>query len=589
MIRSSGAGRGAGLLLVVAMGWALTACAQDLQIPDAIAAVKPAVVLIVATGPGQATGSGTGFVVDRAGLIVTSAHVVEDAKTVTVIAGNEENVLAEVVGVDEDHDLALLKVASERPSAASLGSFADLREGDSVLVTGYPFGNMLGGAGLELTATTTRGMVTAIRTGPGLVTDTPAKFIQIDARANPGNSGGPVYLARTAEVIGVLAAEIRPFGGEQTGLNIAIPVQYVSDLMAAVREGRATVPPPRETRAERPFPVAPAAPEEGLPGGGLPISADVGAMVADPRSARVYVTEDRLNALTVIDADSGRIVQRVSVGSEPAGIALSPEHSALYVALSGGSQLAVIDLETLAVREPIQLDIQPYDLAYVAKDTLYVTGKGPGNRPPYCLVNPSDGTHAPGVGLYHNALVRAQPGGPLVLFGQTCLSPASMFRCDRAADPLALEGVGGHGDIGSNLRDFRLSPDGRRLYICCGAPYHVQILDVATFRPIGQFRTGPYPRHVALSPDGSRAFVSHGGEHVDVFDTNSFLSMGSIGTPSNVVNMVVTSDGGKLAILCETGLWIADLAQITLAPRTDTPPFTPARAATVPAGCGPLR
>jgi len=279
----------------------------------------------------------------------------------------------------------------------------------------------------------------------------------------------------------------------------------------------------------------------------------------------VYVTEDRQNSLTVVDTDSGTIEQRVLVGSEPTGLALSPEHSALYVALSGGSQLAVVDLNTLTLKEPIQLDVQPFGLAYVAKDKLYVTARGPGSRPPFCLVDPSDGTRKPGSGLYHDALVRAQPGGPLVMFGQTGLSPASMFRCDLAAGPLTLEKMGGHGDIGSNLQDFRLSPDGRRLYICCGAPYHVQILDAATFRPIGQLRTGPYPRRVALSPDGSQAFVSHGGDHVDVFDTSSLLSTGSIGTPSDVVNMVVTSDGRKLAILCQTGLWLVDLAQVTLA------------------------
>ena len=80
MIRSSAAHRSTWLLLAVATGCGLAARAQDVRVADAIAAVKPAVVLVVATSPNQPDVTGTGFVVDRTGLIVTSAHVVERAQ-----------------------------------------------------------------------------------------------------------------------------------------------------------------------------------------------------------------------------------------------------------------------------------------------------------------------------------------------------------------------------------------------------------------------------------------------------------------------------------------------------------------------------
>lgn len=567
-------GRARLFLLLLAARWPLPGHSQDDTASRAIATVKPAVVLVVTTAVGEGVGSGTGFAVDGEGLVVTSAHVVEDAATVTVVVQDKVELAARVVGVDGEHDLALLKVEPALPASVSLSPSSDLKEGDSVLVTGYPFGTFLDDVGFGLTATTTRGMVTAIRTGRALLTEAPARFIQIDATANPGNSGGPVYLASTARAIGVLAGEIRPFPGEQTGLNIAIPAEYVLDLMEAVRQGTATVPEPRVPPGPGPRPPAKppmprpgvgAPPEVRLPGGGLPIAADGGKMLADPERPRVYVSEDRQNALTVVNTEFGAIEKRLSVGSVPAGLALSPNHATLYVALSGGSQLAVVDLETLTVGEPIKLGNQPFDLACVAEDKLYVTGSGPGDRPAFCVVEPREGTHKQSTGLYHNALVRGKVGGRFVFFGECGISPASVYRCDCTTAPLELSKVSGHGDIGGNLRDLQLSPDGSRLYVCCGAPYHVQILDAATFTPIGQLRTGPYPRRVALSPDGAWAFAIHGGNHVDVFDTSTFLSSGSIQMPSEVISAVVTGDGRKLAILCAAGLWLVELSEVKLA------------------------
>lgn len=160
-------------------------------------------------------GSGTGFYLSEYDLIVTNQHVVSGAQQVVVTGKGLKKTLSPVIYNDTLHDLAFIQlpIKHEFPSA-SLGSIADLREGDEVITIGHPFG---------LKYTSTQGIISKMRSSyNGL------DYLQIDAPINPGNSGGPL-IDKNGNIIGVNTFIIR----EGNSLGFALPVTY---LEAALKE-----------------------------------------------------------------------------------------------------------------------------------------------------------------------------------------------------------------------------------------------------------------------------------------------------------------------------------------------------------------
>jgi S1-C subfamily serine protease len=177
---------------------------------------------------------GSGFVVDKAGHIVTNFHVVDGAKQVRVSFSNGASMKATVVGTDPSSDLAVLKIdASSRAlTPLPLGDSDQVKVGDPVVAIGNPFG---------LDRTVTSGIVSAIQraiTAPnGYTID---HVIQTDASINHGNSGGPLLNAR-GEVIGVNSQiETGDSGsGGNVGIGFAVPSNTVKTVIAQlIRQGR---------------------------------------------------------------------------------------------------------------------------------------------------------------------------------------------------------------------------------------------------------------------------------------------------------------------------------------------------------------
>jgi S1-C subfamily serine protease len=185
-------------------------------------------------GGGQAA-SGSGFLIDRKGSIVTNQHVVEDSRNVTVRFGEDgDPIRARVLGTDPGSDLALLRVNPDQIEGGAkpleLASSEDLRPGDPAIAIGSPFG---------LSGTVTSGIVSALDrpiTSPNGFTITGA--VQTDAAINPGNSGGPL-LDGQGRVIGV-NSQIRTGGGNaNSGVGFAVPVDTVKDVVPQLeRNGR---------------------------------------------------------------------------------------------------------------------------------------------------------------------------------------------------------------------------------------------------------------------------------------------------------------------------------------------------------------
>jgi S1-C subfamily serine protease len=205
-----------------------------LSVQDIYRQASPAVVQITAVAgqdgaspTGQALGSG--FVLDRAGHIVTNHHVVDGAEQIRVSFSNEDTVEASLVGTDPATDIALLKVDLPEGSLTPL-ALADsdaLVVGDPVVAIGNPFG-------LERTATA--GIVSALQravTSPsGAVID---HVIQTDAPINHGNSGGPLLDSR-GRVIGVNSQiETGGTGDGNVGIGFAVPSNTVRSVVAQLR------------------------------------------------------------------------------------------------------------------------------------------------------------------------------------------------------------------------------------------------------------------------------------------------------------------------------------------------------------------
>lgn len=166
---------------------------------------------------------GSGVIVDaRRGLILTNSHVIDGADDIQVSLADGRTFSAERVGVDEDTDVGLIRIAAERLSAVPVARSETLRVGDFVVAVGNPFG---------LGQTVTSGIVSALgRSGlPGLGFQ---NFIQTDASINPGNSGGALVNLR-GELIGINTAIFNPGGSAagNIGIGFAIPSDLALDVM----------------------------------------------------------------------------------------------------------------------------------------------------------------------------------------------------------------------------------------------------------------------------------------------------------------------------------------------------------------------
>jgi serine protease Do len=158
-------------------------------------------------------GMGSGFIISSDGLILTNAHVVREAKEVTVKLSDRREFSAKVLGSDATTDIAVLRINATGLPVVRLGDARQLEVGDPVLAIGAPYG-------LEQTAT--QGIVSA--KGRSLPGDSVVPFIQTDAAVNPGNSGGPL-VNKAGQVVGVVTALANPSGEDSfAGIGFAVPI-----------------------------------------------------------------------------------------------------------------------------------------------------------------------------------------------------------------------------------------------------------------------------------------------------------------------------------------------------------------------------
>jgi S1-C subfamily serine protease len=214
----------AALLLPVLALLTLGRIANSEDVESVATGAKPSVAVVLAQ---RADGlvSGTAFMAAE-DLLLTAEHVVANARRIVVKFPNFPVVDARLVASDSENDVAVLSIPELAVRPLPLGDISDVREGQRIVVVGFPRIDVLGAE----TATVTEGIVSAVR--PGL--------IQIQAPVNPGSGGGPV-LSLKGEVIGIVRATLR---GQQQGLNFATPIDAAKPLLGAALLGPPQAPPP---------------------------------------------------------------------------------------------------------------------------------------------------------------------------------------------------------------------------------------------------------------------------------------------------------------------------------------------------------
>jgi 2-alkenal reductase len=205
--------------------------------------VSPSVVQVVGRQSGRNVSddesvgvqSGTGFVWDGAGNIVTNNHVVDGTTDVAVRLATGEAIAADIVGTAPNYDLAVVRLRDSRvvPKPVAIGSSADLKVGQFAFAIGNPFG---------LDQSLTFGVISALhRRLPTTSGHQISNVIQTDAAVNPGNSCGPL-LDSSSRVVGVNTAIISP-SGSNAGIGFAIPVDIVNRVVPQlIRNGHVPTP-----------------------------------------------------------------------------------------------------------------------------------------------------------------------------------------------------------------------------------------------------------------------------------------------------------------------------------------------------------
>jgi S1-C subfamily serine protease len=167
-------------------------------------------------------GQGSGFILNKEGLILTNNHVIDNAQRVEVTLYDKHKYKAQVVTVDKGHDLALLKIDAPNLLPATLAETSTgLTVGQYVYAIGNPFG---------LSGTMTRGIISAIRPVRSPAGNLIDDAIQTDASVNPGNSGGPLLNSK-GEVIGITTMIASNGADQSSGIGFAIPVNTAKAVL----------------------------------------------------------------------------------------------------------------------------------------------------------------------------------------------------------------------------------------------------------------------------------------------------------------------------------------------------------------------
>ena len=191
---------------------------------NSVVSINTAVTTNVFNQTVESAASGSGFVITADGYVVTNYHVIADAKSVEVTLYSGDTYPAEIIGGDEEYDIAVLKIDAAGLQSVVIGDSASLVVGETIAAIGNPLG--------ELTFSMSQGIVSCANRAIN-IDGTPFNMIQVDCSVNPGNSGGPL-MNSYGEVVGIVSAKYSTYSSTTVeGLGFAIPI---NDVIAMIQD-----------------------------------------------------------------------------------------------------------------------------------------------------------------------------------------------------------------------------------------------------------------------------------------------------------------------------------------------------------------
>jgi DNA-binding beta-propeller fold protein YncE len=269
-----------------------------------------------------------------------------------------------------------------------------------------------------------------------------------------------------------------------------------------------------------------------------------------PNQPIMYATIPSQNSIAIINTNTLE-ASTVFVGSRPTNLALSPDGSKAYIANSTTNFVVVFNTHTRTILNSFLLPEHPQDVVFGSQNRLWVLGESYGQI--YQIDATTGASTGPSIGLYNGGVfvysgsLEISPDRNTLYYGDYELSPATMYKINvSGSTPVLVR----QRTAGSNGQDLTVSHNGN--FICYTTGSGQNLYDIAKFRTsdfasLGSFDTGPYPRALAFNPDDSVVYASVAtGNGIQVFDANSFLSLGTVSGPNEAVKLAVDSTGRYL-------------------------------------------
>ncbi len=257
----------------------------------------------------------------------------------------------------------------------------------------------------------------------------------------------------------------------------------------------------------------------------------VSKFVSHPTLPFVYATVADSTNVAIINTQT-LATQLINVGAQPSGLAISPDGSRVYVGNYTVNSLAVINTMTRTTLPVIPLSSPPRDVAAGANGRLFILGSSA-----LIQLDSTTGQQVGGNLLNSSQFgeIEVSPSGDRLYFGDMGSSPSLLRQFDITVSPPVQLFSSLNTYSGSNAHDLDLSRDGSLIAFPAGAGelgYSIALRRTSDMAIMGVLPTGPFPEDIAFSPDGRTAYTTHTTGQIGIWDTSTFLSVGSINSPS---------------------------------------------------------
>lgn len=274
-------------------------------------------------------------------------------------------------------------------------------------------------------------------------------------------------------------------------------------------------------------------------------SVPASSFAMSPTQPLMYATIPSQNSVAIVNTNTLVVEDTVFVGSGPINLAFSPDGSKAYIANSTSNFVVVFDTQTRMVANSFVLPEQPQDVVFGSLNRLWVLG-GTQIFQIDATTGASTGPSISNPPYIYSGSLEISPDRNTLYYADYGLCGATMYKMDvSGSNPVVVLQT----PAGCNGQDLSLSHNGN--FICLAAGAGQTLYDIAKFRTsdfaiLGSFDTGPYPRQVAFSPDDLVVYAVHTAGEIDVFDANTFLSLGTMFASGEASELTLDSTGRYL-------------------------------------------